>query len=190
MEYFLGSLWCGCGEWRVMVSGVYRGQRAERQECGSWRSEFDWFHHPAAGHSHQGIRADRASELRWCSLVHFKSYSQIKCDYILQDILLFSLAIVQCPRVKSFHINSCLQCSFTQIQSLVWYLQKIYCETKSDRIFWHLTSLQTPDTRVTHLEAANEGMLWDLQDSNLKDPETICNESANQTKHTKHYRVE
>ena len=50
--------------------------------------------------------------MRWCILVHFKSYSQIKCDYILQDILLFSLAIVQCPRVKSFHINCCLQCSF------------------------------------------------------------------------------
>ena len=142
MEYFLGSLWCGCGEWRVMaVSGVYRGQRAERQECGSWRSEFDWFHHPAAGHSHQGIRADRASEMRWCSLMHFKSYSQIKCDYILQDILLLSLAKVQCPRVKSFHINSCLQCSFIYPNIDVWYLQKIYCETKSDRIFWHLTSL-------------------------------------------------
>ena len=133
MEYFLGSLWCGCGEWRVMaVSGVYRGQRAERQECGSWRSEFDWFHHPAAGHSHQGIRADRASEMRWCSLMHFKSYSQIKCDYILQDILLLSLAKVQCPRVKSFHINSCLQCSFIYPNIDVWYLQKIYCETKSE----------------------------------------------------------
>ena len=110
MEYFLGSLWCGCGEWwRCLVFTGAREQRGKNADPGDL-SLTDFI-------TQQRVTVTRESEqtwpeMRWCTLMHFKSYSQIKCDYILQDILLFSLAIVQCPRVKSFHINCCLQCSF------------------------------------------------------------------------------
>ena len=108
-EYFLGSLltldsqsWCGCGEWRVMAaSDVYRGQRAreqERQECGSWRAEFDWFHHHWRVTSHQGVRAD------CCTNTHTQSKMKSPSNIIWLILFLPTPSVHIFPRVKFFFI--------------------------------------------------------------------------------------
>ena len=73
--------WCGCGErWRcLMFTG---GREQERQECGSWRSEFDWFHHPLAGHQHQspGNQSRHQDEMR-DSYTEYKKRGKMSIKY-------------------------------------------------------------------------------------------------------------